>query len=323
MSCYAPYLLGVDYTAPVNPETGKRPYHFIAPYTPELVNKYDSDSVVKVPCGKCLGCKLDYARHWADRMILELASARGKGIFATLTYNEDHLPEDGQLCKKDLQDFFKRLRNDFPPGQIRYYASGEYGKITFRPHYHCIIFGISLEDFDDRKFYKKNKLGQDYYTSEKFSRRWSDGRGSIGFVCLSDVSYKTCAYVARYTAKKTFGSPVPGKQVDEFAVMSRRPGIGALFLEQYGIEAFDRKHFYVSDQSGSVAVSNPSYFLKKLKLEYPVEYDMMMSLRRDFSKDKELLKLKRSDLAFEDQLKLDYERFINKTEILFNEEEVF
>ena len=60
--------------------------------------------------------------------------------YITLTYNDDHLPANGSLQPRDLQLFWKRLRKARTPG-IRYYACGEYGDQTARPHYHAIIFG--------------------------------------------------------------------------------------------------------------------------------------------------------------------------------------
>lgn len=52
------------------------------------------------------------------------------------------------LYKKDCQDFVKRLRkqaNEKYKEQIRYYAVGEYGPKTFRPHYHFLLWFESEE----------------------------------------------------------------------------------------------------------------------------------------------------------------------------------
>ena len=115
MSCYSP-LLGV----PVEFENGvvKR-YQIQGRYDPIAKERIDP-RCIKIPCGHCLGCRLDYSRQWADRMILELDHT-GKGCFLTLTYNDENVPrvfDDDEyygltLSKKDCQDFMKRLRKSF------------------------------------------------------------------------------------------------------------------------------------------------------------------------------------------------------------------
>lgn len=88
---------------------------------------------LQVPCGKCIGCKSDKAMMWSIRCYHE-ASLHERNAFVTLTY-EDAPPA---LVKEDLQKFFKRARHSF---DFRYFACGEYGEATHRPHYHALIFG--------------------------------------------------------------------------------------------------------------------------------------------------------------------------------------
>ena len=47
--------------------------------------------VVKVPCGKCIGCLLDRSRMWADRCMLEM-QYHESNLFVTLTYDDVHVP---------------------------------------------------------------------------------------------------------------------------------------------------------------------------------------------------------------------------------------
>ena len=86
MSCYHP-LVGIwkgDYT-----ENGKKKYEIQGNLDPrDCPSVYDK---IVIPCGHCIGCRLDYSRSWADRMMLELETA-GCGIFATMTYDNEHLP---------------------------------------------------------------------------------------------------------------------------------------------------------------------------------------------------------------------------------------
>lgn len=347
MSCYNPYFLipeyfeidkktGLQYLC-VDPETGvlKPKMRFAGHYVPE---KHElSPDGIKVPCGKCLGCKLDYSRTWSDRMVLELDAYRGDGIFVTLTYNNEYIPMaydmipdepvSYTLKKDDLQKFFKRLRKDFK--YIRYYASGEYGTQTQRPHYHCIIFGLSLNDFPDRRIVGRNELGQDYYTSSKFQRYWSHYIRStgifepIGFVCLSDVSYKTCSYVSRYTAKKVFGTAVlPSPFAEpEFSIMSRNPGIGLPYLTS-DPSCLDLSKIYLNDGSASVKIALPKYFLQQMKWRDPAKFQQICEDRKRFAFDKEFLKLQGTTLSYLEQLELEQEELIDKTKILFKRKEV-
>lgn len=158
---------------------------------------------VPFPCGQCLPCRINKRRVWTHRMILE-ASLWSDNAFVTLTYDEEHLPEGGILVKKHLQDYMKRLRRKLEPLKIRYYACGEYGTLTHRPHYHIIIFG--------------------YPPSNIYAKVWDFGHVEVGEVTPDSIQY-VAGYVAKKIAYK-FRDLVP-----EFALMSRRPGIGYQALE--------------------------------------------------------------------------------------------
>lgn len=134
MSCYKP-LLAVP-TDEIT-KSGKRKYIPVCSYD----RVKDSDPMVmfpgsiKIPCGQCRGCRLQNMREWADRMIIEIDHSK-KAVFLTLTYNDDNIPlildkESGELLgtlrKRDLTNFFKRLRKQFKNKELRYYACGEYG----------------------------------------------------------------------------------------------------------------------------------------------------------------------------------------------------
>ena len=99
---------------------------------------------ILLPCGKCIGCRLDKSREWALRCMMELKENNGEAFFLTLTYNESKIPvsyyadfDTGEalpcysLSLDDLQRFWKRLRKAFPEKKIRYLACGEYGEHTW------------------------------------------------------------------------------------------------------------------------------------------------------------------------------------------------
>ncbi len=101
-----------------------------------------------VSCKQCTGCRQEYSRQWALRNMHE-ASLWLNNIFITLTYDNEHLPEHGTLVKKDFQNFIKRLRKQLKGHKIKYYACGEYGSITIRPHYHFIMFNLPIQWIQD------------------------------------------------------------------------------------------------------------------------------------------------------------------------------
>lgn len=100
-----------------------------------------------VPCGKCIACRIQKRKEWSLRMLHE-KEFWDESIFITLTYDDNNLPVNNSLVKSDLQKFIKRLRKAIYPRNIKYFACGEYGSNTNRPHYHAIIFGLSLQPED-------------------------------------------------------------------------------------------------------------------------------------------------------------------------------
>lgn len=263
MSCFHP-LSALVYG--INPENGKKIIRVGA--LPD--GKHES---IEIPCGRCIGCRLDYSRQWANRCMLELMDHE-RACFVTLTYNPEHVlrtfcadPSTGaaypnlSLYKRDLQLFIKRLRKAFPEVCIRYFGCGEYGPSTFRPHYHLILFGVDFKE--DRVPYRKSKTLHPMYTSATLDKLWSFppriGEASqtsfdwnalkksdpekykrlrkAGIATVQDVCWETCAYTARYITKKLNG---PDGEFYEtfniekpFAVMSRRPGIGRSYYDAH------------------------------------------------------------------------------------------
>lgn len=170
---------------------------------------------IKVPCGKCLGCKLDHANEWATRCTIE-AKNWTTNCMITLTYNNPNLPRTitgkPTLKKEDVQKFIKRLRKlkkgiekwkNPKTGKtekpIRYFYCGEYGPTTGRPHYHMILFNWKPTDLE---FYKLNKHGDTIYKSKELQKIWGKG-----FVTIEDMNYNTACYVARYCTKKAGLAP--------------------------------------------------------------------------------------------------------------------
>lgn len=144
---------------------------------------------LRLPCGRCVGCRTRRAREWAYRCELEL-SEHQVGAFVTLTYSDDHCPVT--LQKRDLQLFLKRLRKSLPQ-RIKFFASGEYGDKFDRPHYHALLFGVDHE--------KDANAIESAWTVRVGSNRTGMSI-PLGIVDVQKCTPRSIAYVAGYAAKK-------------------------------------------------------------------------------------------------------------------------
>lgn len=228
-------------------------------------NRLDS---FQLPCGQCRGCRWESAQQWAVRCMHEAQTA-DTASFLTLTYSDEHLPDDRGVHVSHLQAFMKALRHSYPCGKCgqapgrrhgkspcgpfvpctrpRFFACGEYGERTLRPHYHLALFNESFDD--DRELHKVNARGDRLYTSKRLDRLWGKGHALIG-----SLSFESAAYIARYVCKKINGKKAeqedprtglkPYQRVDTstgevfdvtppFVTMSRKPGIGATWFDRY------------------------------------------------------------------------------------------
>lgn len=188
----------------------------------QALKAFYGDDLLLIPCGHCTDCIERRCKSWAIRCTLE-AGQYENNSFITLTYNDKSLPKHG-LCKRDVQKFIKRLRNKFGKG-IRYFGCGEYGTLG-RAHYHAILFNFWP---DDAKLCKYDPItGVSYFKSKVLQELWP-----FGFVSIGEVSYNSCAYVARYVQKKMCQELGLADVNPEFSFMSRRPGIGEVYFREH------------------------------------------------------------------------------------------
>lgn len=237
-----------------------------------------------IPCGQCLGCRLEHSRQWAIRCVHE-ASLYDANSFITLTYNDQNYPPFGSLNKKTFQDFMKRLRKKLHPLKIRYYHCGEYGAKLSRPHYHAIIFNY---DFPDKKFLKKIN-GVPLYTSQLLSEIWG-----FGFVTVGDVTFESAAYVARYVLKKINGEQKEQhyKTIDaetgevnnlqqEYVTMSRKPGIAREWYNRFKDDVFPSDEVILINKNKAKKLHPPSFYTKIYQHENPEEYEKLKNKRAE------------------------------------------
>lgn len=220
------------------------------PITFSLHEAY-SDRPIQLPCGKCIGCIQDRAEAWSVRCVHE-SSLHLHSCFATLTYADN--PQT--LVKSDLQRFFKRLRKD--GHSFRYFACGEYGSRSRRPHYHCLFFG---QDF--RHGSQSLSFGETaYYVSPYVSEVWGHGH-----VTLAPMQPGSIFYTAGYTLKNM-------DDPDTFQLSSRKPPIGDPWLSKFsddparlGFVTIEGKKFPIP----------PAYLERKAHL---IEFEQIREKRR-------------------------------------------
>lgn len=279
MVCFYPVT---GYRSIEKTENGKRKIVFSP-------NKGYMDLPVTVSCGQCLGCRLDRSKSWAIRCLHE-SKLYDNNCFITLTYNDENLPDNRSLDKRHVQLFFKKLRkrfngitpiynektkkNEYP---IRYFYCGEYGEKYNRPHYHICLFNFV---FPDVELFER-RSGYNTYISNICEEIWGKG-----FCVIGDVNYESAGYVARYIlkkAKKTGDEKLdeeflakkrehfrrkyykkyeedtkilPSGLLPEYICMSRRPGIGRNYYEEFKDDIFPADEVIIKGKSLTV----PKYY---------------------------------------------------------------
>lgn len=263
-----------------------------------MAEKLATDNTIELPCGKCALCQVRKRKDMSVRLSHE-ASCYEDCCFITLTYDDEYIPmtdcsikwDDKKtdvntieilrgdsfgiptLLPADVQKFMKRLRRhlEYIPvhrkgirdhvNKIRYFAVGEYGGKTHRPHYHIMIFGWKPSDM---VFWKDNGS---YITcrSSQIEKLWK-----FGFSTVGEVNHGVAKYCARYVTKKFARLETPNDEdkfvCPEFFLQSVSDGgIGALWLNKY----------YENLRSGFVTIRNghgdvckcavPRYYYNRLR----------------------------------------------------------
>lgn len=317
MPCYHP-MAGVrdGFT-----ESGKPKYRIVA-MSDHCLEDFPKQDVIQIPCGKCLGCRLQYAQDWQGRLLMEL-QCHDIAWFVTMMYDDEHVRtviyEDDAgsqvrletLCKKDVQDFMKRLRYHFPKDKLRFYFTGEYGDQTFRPHIHGIIYGLHLDDVEQIPgVYSVNH--EPKFLSTVFDAIWGHGSCELGTVTPESTSY-----VARYVMKKVKKGWKTEKEAlglePEFGLMSRKPAIGRPYFDQ-NPHMFDYVSCHLPTAKGSVNIFPTRYFRDL------IDSPETKAQRYVSGKIKRETKLSMTDLNYLDQLKTEEKTKENQIAILKNRE---
>lgn len=219
----------------------------------------------------------------------------------------------------------KRLRKTFSNDNIRFYAAGEYGSKTMRPHYHAIIFGLHLDDLVP---FGKSAQNFQYYTSESLQRVWSivpkgdlysPELHNIGFVSVANVSWETCAYVSRYVTKKLMGAESAFYDLfgiaPPFTLMSRKPGIGRQYYDDHP-DCFDSDYINISTDQGGRKFRPPKYYEKLFEVDEPLLSAELKETRRRMAEASKELKLSQTNLSYLELLAVEEQKKLSRTKSL-------
>jgi hypothetical protein len=169
------------------------------------------------------------------------ARFHASACFVTFTYANEHLPADYSLSKREAQLLLKRIRARFPDDALRYFLIGEHGDSeggTRRPHYHAILYGLNI---DDAAEIEPSGGGHRQWESPALSACWGKGRVTVGEFSGGAASY-TAGYVHKKLGRRAddaaylLAHPLTGEVFRvrrEFALMSRRPGIGLQWYREF------------------------------------------------------------------------------------------
>jgi hypothetical protein len=248
-------------------------------FVPDIIGTACANSIklkdleFRVPCGKCLPCQKKRRSEWSLRLEHEYLFS-DSAFFITLTYNDYHIPRTKEgyqtLHKKHLQNYIKRLRNDHvkyvsqyfkcskkdvkhKAKPLRYYAVGEYGTKTRRPHYHLILFNMDIANL------------------APLTKQWKAGFADVGTVTSASINYVT-KYMFKQFNRKT------DKRIPPFSIMSKGRKltpeqklqglkeygiIGHEYLNHYGVHHIESESLEVRDQNGHVR-RLPKAYLRRL-----------------------------------------------------------
>lgn len=254
--------------------------------------KYSKEyATFQLPCGKCIQCRLDYARQWAVRCMHE-SKMHKENSFITLTYSDEHL-ESPRLIYSHFQLFMMRLRTQryekfiknygeiawsqlskqekkekYASQEIGYFVTGEYGDEFKRPHWHAILFNY---DPGDRIYKYSNKRGDRVYSSNTLDKLWGKGITELG-----SVTFESAGYCARYAAKKLNHGQDDQHDYHPISKKSSKHAIGKKWLETHWQDIFNYGKVILED--GRAVGSIPRYYEKWLLKNKPEEYERYVTL---------------------------------------------
>lgn len=290
--------------------------------TPMTKKKKLTGYSVPIACGKCPDCIARRISGWSFRLIQE-SKRRQSHQFITLTYDTDHVPfnQQGQMVlnKRDLQLFFKRLRKAHDkPGirskgeskTIKYFAVGEYGSESLRPHYHVILFNARIELIQDA--WGKEVVKKRYHnlkTGKKLKKPVTESRKQVhfGMVHFGDVNGASIGYSLKYMCKEPKHESLIKGLPKQFQLQSQ--GLGKNYVThetvQWHLTDIANRMYLTTEQGHKIAM--PRYYKE---LIYPDETRKAISVIIEAKNSKEA----KQELIeeYKEFKKLGYEKYFSK-----------
>lgn len=278
------------------------------PVPPQVRSSAYRDQDVRVPCrapivlngavlgcGRCMACRARAAKIWGNRIALEMAGYE-ENLFITLTYNNENLPPEGSLFKRQVMGFIKRLRRrlEYHLGlRCRYFLCGEYGDKTGRPHYHAILFGVGT------------------WANDAVAQCWP-----FGFVQCLPADRGAGPYVAGYMVKKLNREDRCPRE-PEFITMSTKPGIGCRVADAlvehlqtgFGLDEYGDVPTYIL--AGKFKVALGGYLRRRMRRALYDREAIPMAKARDYAEA--LLAL--YDRAADAQTRADFSHKVRAAQI--------
>jgi hypothetical protein len=282
---------------------------------------------IDVPCGKCMNCLENRRSEWSFRLRQELKGS-SSAYFLTLTYDDLHIPlmylgdiyrqyemdfkfmkgtePVPSLYKKDVQDFLKRLRKKHAKVSkipIRYYAVGEYGTNSSRPHYHLCLFNLDYSCTD-----KVAQIPHSGYWDNTITDVWNMGIAHVGNLNDASIHY-VCGYLISNQSEPEGANKV-------FSSMSLKPAIGMRYVQKNIKHHRDNAKFYVNGTKPGKKQRLPRYYRDKMFSKDEVEmYSDKLQFEFDERTDKRQKKLFKKGInpfLYETTLTENKRRRINK-----------
>ena len=222
-------------------------HHHTSPY-----QRHQGLPGLEVPCGKCIGCRIAKRKEWSLRMLHEL-TYHPQSSFITLTYDDYNSPSDNSLKNGIYSYLSKDSEKKSRERRIKYFACGEYGGQTMRPHYHAILFGSGLTRED------KNRVIDCWPLCD-----WT--KPSIRKNSFGLAEPDSIRYVAQYIDKKFTGDLANEIYVNQgiepvFRLLSQ--GIGLQYALDNKSQIEELSYITLKGVKHSV----PRYYIKKLDLD--------------------------------------------------------
>lgn len=263
----------------------------------------------QLPCGKCIECRLEYARQWAVRCVHE-AAMHEENSFITLTYADKYLKNE-KLVYQDFQLFIGRLRDkifretvakNFGPGywasltatekkefrkenkqllnetHIGCFVTGEYGDEKKRPHWHAIIFNWRPSDCiyqysNERgdRIFSSRTLGPFSPDEVEECPNWNPRPlWKYGKCEIGAVTFESAGYVARYAAKKLIHGKDKAHEFEPISKKSSKQAIGKSWLEKNYKDIFNYGECVLANGQSTPI---PRYYKKWLEKNHPDEWE--------------------------------------------------